>query len=593
MKIAVRIVLGLIALLIIAAVALYVVLLTFDRDELKQIAEQQVEAATGRKLTIDGPLDFRISLHPALVIEDAAFANAPWGSRPEMAKIKKFELELAIMPLFSGDIDINRIVLVEPQILLETNREGKGNWELAALEQPATEPSSFRLSRVSAITIENATVTYRDGTTGETSVFTLDEMTGSAPSATSLSLKAKGKAAATPFQIDADLEQENGLYRIDDADITYGNTRLEGKGSLTTGGPRPRIAVEFKSPLIDLSPYAAASGEDSGKDGNGTAAPPADQGPYVFTTDPLPLGMLKSVDVDASIAAETVRLSDKVAVRDAKLALTLHDGDLVLEHLAGASMGGTLEATGRLNASRDPAMLSADLKVSDLDYGKVLETMDVTSDVKGKIDFSLNLQGSGNSPRAIASTLGGTTQFVATDGVITNKLLAVVGTGLDKVLGPLLGSNDQTRLNCAVSHFDVSGGVANSRVFVVDSDVFTVAGEGSIDLRDESLKLLFDTRTRQTALASLAVPFRVEGTLKNPKAYPDPMGTAMAATRAAKTFGKLFGGKSGSGGDTGGGLMGKIGGFFGKLTGKQPETETQPLESSGDACAAALARIGR
>jgi hypothetical protein len=588
MKTLLKIVLGLVVLVVLAAVALYVVVLTFDRDELKRIAAEQAEAATGRELTIAGPLDFRISLTPALVLEDVSFANAPWGSEPDMARIKRFEMELAVMPLFSGDIEIKRIVLVEPQILLETNAEGKGNWELPILEQPATQPSTMRLSKVESISIDDATVTYRDGATGETSVFTLDELTGAAPSATELTVEAAGKADGTPFKMDADLKQSGDTYAIEDADITYGNTKLEGKGSLTTGGARPSIVATFTSPLIDLSPYAAASdGEDT------PAEPPAeDTGPYVFTDDPLPLGMLRTADMDIDIEAETLRVSDKIEIKDVALAFTLADGDLILKKLAGTSMEGRVDATGRLNAARSPALLAADLKVTDLDYGEVLKTMDITSDVDGTIDILVDLEGRGNSPRAIASSLGGTTQLVATDGIITNKLLAVVSTGLDKVLGPLLGNQADTKLHCAISHFDINGGQASSRALVVDSDTFTVAGQGSIDLRTEQLDMMFDTRTRQTALASLAVPFRVKGTLKNPKAYPDPLGTAQGAARAAKTFGKLFGGKSGTETQDEG-IVDKIGGLFGKLTGQQDTAPQESAAADGDACAAALARIGR
>jgi hypothetical protein len=587
MKTLLKIVLGLVALVVLAAVALYVVVLTFDRDELKRIAAEQAEAATGRELAIAGPLDFRISLTPALVLEDVSFANAAWGSEPNMARIKRFEMELAVIPLFSGDIEIKRIVLVEPQILLETNAEGKGNWELPILEQPATQPSTMRLSKVESITIDDATVTYRDGATGETSVFTLDELTGAAPSATELTVDATGKADGTPFKMDADLKQSGDTYAIEDADITYGNTKLEGKGSLSTGGTRPSIVASFTSPLIDLSPYAPAGEGDAAP-----AEPAEDTGPYVFTDDPLPLGMLRTADMDIDIEAETLRVSDKIEIKDVALAFTLADGDLILKKLAGTTMDGRVDATGRLNAARSPALLAADLKVTDLDYGEVLKTMDITGDVDGTIDILVDLEGRGNSPRAIASSLGGTTQLVATDGIITNKLLAVVSTGLDKVLGPLLGNQADTRLHCAISHFDINGGQASSRALVVDSDTFTVAGQGSIDLRTEQLKLMFDTRTRQTALVSLAVPFRVEGTLKDPKAYPDPLGTAQGAARAAKTFGKLFGGKSGA--DTQDeGIVDKIGGLFGKLTGEQDTPPQEAAAEGGDACAAALARIGR
>ena len=43
------------------------------------------------------------------------------------------------------------------------------------------------------------------------------------------------------------------------------------------------------------------------------------------------------------------------------------------------------------------------------------------------------------------------------------------------------------------------------------------------------MKLDFQTATRQASVASLAIPFKVRGTLKNPKVVPDALGAASGA----------------------------------------------------------------
>ena len=155
--------------------------------------------------------------------------------------------------------------------------------------------------------------------------------------------------------------------------------------------------------------------------------------------------------------------------------------------------------------------------------------------MEGTVDIALDLAGAGVSPRAIASSLNGRTDLVGEQGVITNKILAVVASGLGEVLGPLFGGKDQTTLNCVVSRFAIKDGVATSEVQLLDSSTFSLAGGGTVDLRDESLDLAFDTQTRQAALVSLAVPFRVTGTLAEPSVTPDPMGTALSAAKAVGT----------------------------------------------------------
>jgi hypothetical protein len=45
-----------------------------------------------------------------------------------------------------------------------------------------------------------------------------------------------------------------------------------------------------------------------------------------------------------------------------------------------------------------------------------------------------------------------------------------------------------------------------------------------------------DTATRETSIASLAVPFNIGGTLKSPSFTPDPVGTALGAAKVVGMF---------------------------------------------------------
>jgi hypothetical protein len=63
-----------------------------------------------------------------------------------------------------------------------------------------------------------------------------------------------------------------------------------------------------------------------------------------------------------------------------------------------------------------------------------------------------------------------------------------------------------------------------------------VSGEGTVDLRDESLDLKVTPEAKQTSLLSLAVPFLIQGTLAEPQVLPDPLGTAVGAAKIAGLF---------------------------------------------------------
>ncbi len=117
---------GVAAFLFIAMiVAAYVILSTYDYNKFKPRIAKIVEDATGRALTLAGDIDLEVGLSPTLVVEDVSFQNATWGSRPELAKLKRFEIQIALLPLILKRIIVKRIILVSPDILVETDSSGK------------------------------------------------------------------------------------------------------------------------------------------------------------------------------------------------------------------------------------------------------------------------------------------------------------------------------------------------------------------------------------------------------------------------------------------------------------------------------------
>ncbi len=128
--------LGLVLLLPVAAVA--ILLATFDPDALRPRIEAAVERATGRDLAIAGPIEVEPALVPTIAIHDVALANLPGGSRPEMLRVAKVEVRFALLPLLAGRVEVRRILLQGPDLLLETTAEGRRNWVFAAPPEPAT-----------------------------------------------------------------------------------------------------------------------------------------------------------------------------------------------------------------------------------------------------------------------------------------------------------------------------------------------------------------------------------------------------------------------------------------------------------------------
>ncbi|MFP6710374.1 MAG: AsmA family protein [Rhodospirillales bacterium] len=127
MKTAIRIFGGIIVLVIALGAAGVAIILSTSPEEIRDFLAAQVKEATGRDLVIKGKLDLEISLVPSLVMNDVTFSKTKWASAPHMLSLKKLEAGLELMPLLQGEIQLTQIVLIEPNIQLETNAEGIGS----------------------------------------------------------------------------------------------------------------------------------------------------------------------------------------------------------------------------------------------------------------------------------------------------------------------------------------------------------------------------------------------------------------------------------------------------------------------------------
>jgi uncharacterized protein involved in outer membrane biogenesis len=112
----------------------YVALKAYDVDKLKPSIAEVVKNATGRNLSL-GHISLKIGLEPVLRLEDVRLQNPPWASRPDLFRIRRIELELALLPLLRRNIKVKRLVLIEPDIQVETDHSGVSNLDFRSAQR--------------------------------------------------------------------------------------------------------------------------------------------------------------------------------------------------------------------------------------------------------------------------------------------------------------------------------------------------------------------------------------------------------------------------------------------------------------------------
>ncbi|MGI4954339.1 MAG: AsmA family protein [Janthinobacterium lividum] len=125
-----------------------------------------LERATGHAARLDGPVRLAWSLVPSLTAQDVVLLNRPGLSRPVFATVRGIEAHVALLPLLAGRLEVRSVALNQPDIVLERDATGRGNWLPAAAEAAAapTGGGGPRMAvQVQEIRIADGRVAWLDG----------------------------------------------------------------------------------------------------------------------------------------------------------------------------------------------------------------------------------------------------------------------------------------------------------------------------------------------------------------------------------------------------------------------------------------------
>lgn len=216
--------LGVGSVIVLAIIAGVVVVSRFNPNDLKPKIIAAVQQATGRQLALNGPVGLKLSLWPTVELRNVTLANPPGFSRPDTATLDRLDLQLAILPLLHHQLVIDRLVLVDPTITLETNRQGATNWQFTPPpSQPAAPPQAAPHSKSSGggmtigvrdVQVKDATVTWHNDRTNQTLTLAVTSLSAKAASPDApMKLAVTAAYNGTPFTLDGDLGPLNRLQQ--------------------------------------------------------------------------------------------------------------------------------------------------------------------------------------------------------------------------------------------------------------------------------------------------------------------------------------------------------------------------------------------
>lgn len=549
---------GLVALVLIGVA---IVVATLDPNRFVAPLAARVKATTGRDLAVHGPVKFNVSLTPKVVLADVAFENAPWSKTRQMLTAKRVEAQIALLPLLSRRFEVIEFVLVEPVITLETDANGRGNWEFAPAGAPPTAgaPSSGTATTIGIgnFEIRQGALSYRDGASGKVTSASIERMSMRARDLTApiavdfrgtiedipvavtgdlgpasqwlaqqwpYPLALKGQIDGNDVKLTTKLAKAGTATSFDDVDVRYGKIAATGRVRSTVEGGRTRYAIDLTIPQLSLADLPD-------KPRSQPAQPPAAATPgpaaahWVVADTPLPLGALAAVEGDGTFSIGELKLRSGQALSHVTAKFASRDAVVDLTFGADAVLGGSLRGSAHVDGRRADAApdVRVQMNAQDLDLPKLAAAAGVTREIRGgKVRASIDVDGRGTTPHRVASTMTGTIVVVsgpATLGRATAQGESAVSQ-IAGALDPFRNVDAVTELRCAVFRLPLKDGVAHvDKSIAIETGKIDGSASGTLDFRDETLDLSVQPRIRQGVtfdVSQLAGLVRIRGRFDKP-----------------------------------------------------------------------------
>src|SRR6266446_4569373 len=429
---------------VLVLLALAVVVATFDPNKYKSELSRVVKEKTGRTLAIEGKIG--LSFFPSIGVAVGKTSLSERNSDKTFARIDIAKVSLALLPLLSKQVVVDRVTLSGLSVDLAQDKSGKTNFsDLAGAGGPsasakAPEPKSapqrgaVQLD-IAGVEVRASSATWRDEATGNRYKATIDELkTGRIASGVpgKLSLAARIEAAQPKGDYPMRL---SGAYRLNFEKQTFALSGIDLKISdAAPGSKAPPLSlkgdVEF-----DASPQAIRFMLAADQVNLDRYLPPppskpaanAPKGASPSSTkpeEPIDLSALKALTLKGELKIEQL-IASNVKLENLHLGVKAAGGKVDAEPLTADLYQGKLSGAASVNANTNRFSMKAQL--GGVAVGPLLRDALNNNLLEGRGDVAIDVQTGGATVSAMKKTLSGTARLALRDsglkGVNLGELL--------------------------------------------------------------------------------------------------------------------------------------------------------------------------
>jgi len=313
------------------------------------------------------------------------------------------------------------------------------------------------------------------------------------------------------------LEGDDDTWRYENFKGVVGESDLGGTLEYQRREPRPRLVGEVESRQLlfkDLGPLIGADTSDvKGKKEDAPPPPPSGQ---VLPVAQISTKAWGAMDADVKFKGRKIIRGENLPLDNIEAHVKLEDRVLSFTPLNFGVAGGTLSNTLHLDGRSDPLQASMDTAARHLKLKQLFPGAESMNASFGEVQGDATLKGRGNSVAELLGHANGEIKALVSRGTVSHFLLEAAGLNVANMIMAKIFGDEQVVLNCVAADLAVRDGVAQIRVFKLETDETTVDITGDINLRDETLDLDIRPANESVRIFTLRSPLYAKGTFKDP-----------------------------------------------------------------------------
>jgi AsmA protein len=543
----------------------------FNGKEIEARAIEALELALGRDVRITG--DVRVHAFPTMGIEvdGLEIGNTGGLSAPYMVRAKRAEIRLKPSSLFKGITDISDLVLIQPDLRLES-RGTVNNWTFTVNTGAMRKAKTF-ITRVHHVRVEGGTITWIDSGVARRISNVKLNWTG-AVGLPETHLDARGTYLGQSFDLGVDLEAALAKGRPLKLNLSTAGADFRFTGLLQKGAPvrfaglakvnatslgtlsrlvgasadsplvgrfafsgpvtsndgtlgihraalsvgdvpmlasltlRPALGAHLRPQLAGTVTVGAMDLTPYAPTGSGPALTRASGAPAAWPDTPLDWSAFRQFDWGITVIAREGITLHRLDTGPARVSIRSDGKTLLMQGDSAELYGG--QGTVRLVAAlsgRPTVTLSS--RVQNVDAPRFLAAFGYDRVTAGRATLGLDVQGVGTTQASIINSLNGDGQFELTDAEIHGPAFLRMARKTTQLFKrPVLDDDTgKTAFDSATAHWTVKQGTISCPDLVLSTQDFRLYGDATVPLGAQTLEAALTLKPAHGP----ALPLRITG----------------------------------------------------------------------------------